>query len=179
MQNLKKSHIVLIVVLSVFLISGCNLLSNRSTMISLEERLNTQYIANKSSYDNMWKKFREMTQVTDIQANNMKEVYKDIIIGRYNDPKLLSKAVLENNPQLDQKVFTNLQSEIAASRNAFNNNQKQMNDIIREYNSFVKQKFITAAIFGFKTKDPKEFTVTSERTEKAFNTKLDDEIKLK
>ncbi|WP_051542268.1 LemA family protein [Clostridium lundense] len=179
MANLKKSHIILIGILTILIITGCSLLSNRSTMISLEERIDTQYIANKSSYDNMWKKFREMTQVTDIQAKNMKEVYKDIIIGRYNDPKLLSKAVLENNPQLDQKVFTNLQSEIAASRNAFNNNQKQMNDIIREYNSFVKQKFITAAIFGFKTKDPKEFTVTSERTEKAFNTKLDDEIKLK
>ncbi|KAJ50475.1 hypothetical protein BD780_003102 [Clostridium tetanomorphum] len=179
MKNLKKSNIIFIGILAILLLFGYTLLSNRTTIISLEERINTQYIANKSSYDNMWKKFKEMTQVTDIQAKNMKDVYKDIIIGRYNDPKLLSKMVLENNPQLDQKVFTNLQSEIAASRNAFNNNQKQINDVIREYNTYVKQKFITAAIFGFKTKDPKDFTVTSERTEKAFDTKLDDEIKLK
>ncbi|WP_207731546.1 hypothetical protein [Clostridium botulinum] len=175
----KTISFILLSVFIIILIFGGTILSHRSHMVALEERVNAQYSDNKSSYDNMWKKFKEATQITDIQAEKMKDVYKDIITGRYNDTKLLFKAVKEDNPKLDQSTFTNLQNEIMSSRNAFNNNQKQMSDIIREYNTYVRKNFITATLLNYRTKDMKDFITTSEKTEKAFDTKKDDEIKLK
>ncbi|MBN3376237.1 hypothetical protein CF087_20590 [Clostridium botulinum] len=175
----KLITITLLSIFAMFLFVGGTILNHRNHMVALEERVNAQYSDNKSSYDNMWKKFKEATQITDIQAEKMKDVYKDIITGRYNDTKLLFKAVKEDNPKLDQSTFTNLQNEIMSSRNAFNNNQKQMSDIIREYNTYVRKNFITATLLNYKTKDTKDFITTSEKTEKAFDTKKDDEIKLK
>lgn len=176
-----KKALMIFITISIIMILfvGGNILSHRNKMVALEERINAQYSSNKSSYDNMWKKFKEATQVTDLQAEKMKEVYKDLITGRYNDSKLLFKMVQEQNPQLDQSVFVNLQNEIISGRNAFNNNQKQMSDIIREYNTYVRKKFITATLLNYRVKDINQFIITSDRTQKAFDTKKDDEIKLK
>lgn len=174
-----KLTISLIILLIMVVFAGSNIWSHRNTMVELDERVNAQYTSNQSSYDNMWKKFKEMTQVTDLQAEKMKDVYKDLITGRYNDTKLLFKMVQENNPALDQSTFTNLQNEIASSRNAFNNKQNQIADIIREHNTYVRKNPITASICGYKVKDSKDFITTSEKTQKAFDTKQDDEVKLK
>ncbi|HDK7194934.1 TPA: hypothetical protein PTV74_003242 [Clostridium botulinum] len=175
----KLITITLLSIFAMFLFVGGTILNHRNHMVALEERVNAQYSDNKSSYDNMWKKFKEATQITDIQAEKMKDVYTDIITGRYNDTNLLFKAVKEDNPKLDQSTFTNLQNEIMSSRNAFNNNQKQMSDIIREYNTYVRKNLITATLLNYKTKNTEDFITTSEKTEKAFDTKKDEEIKLK
>lgn len=178
MNKLFKNLIVFVVVLLIILVPICIFFSHRSTMVSLQERINSQYASNKSSYDNMWKKFKEMAQVTDLQANNFKKVYDDIITGRYKDTNLLFKMVKENNPNLDQKTYINLQNEIGASRNNFDNNQKEIADIIREYNTYVRVKFITAAIFNFRTVDSNKYIITSDRTSKAFDSGKDSEIDL-
>lgn len=177
MKNKLTITLLIILVLGIFAVGS--IWSHRNTMVELNERINAQYSTNKSSYDNMWKKFREMTQVTDLQAEKIKDVYKDLIAGRYQDPNLLFKMVQENNPQLDQSTFTNLQNEIASSRNSFNNNQEQITDIIREYNVYIQHKPITAKIFGYTERNTNDFITTSDSTEKAFDTKKDDEIKLK
>lgn len=165
-------------IMILLIISVGTIWSHRNTMVELEERLEAQYTSNKSSYDNMWKKFKEMAQVTDMQADKMKELYQGLIDGRNKDTKLLFKMIKEDNPKLDQSTFTNLQNEIASSRNAFNNNQKQIADIVREYNTYVKKKFITANFWGYKVKDSNNYITTSDRTKDAFENKKDDEIKL-
>lgn len=177
-----RNKIILATLLSLILaisIPMMTIWSHRNTMVELDERVNAQYASNKSTYDNMWKKFKEMTQVTDLQTEKMKELYTDLISGRNKDENLLFKMVKEDNPTLDQSIFTSLQNEIASSRNAFNNSQKQITDIIREYNTYVKKKFITATICGYDTKNADDFITTSNRTDKAFEEKKDDEIKLK
>ena len=56
-----------------------------------------------------------------------------------------------------------------------NNNRKYL---IREYNSYVRKHVITSTIFNKKTMDSKDFIVTSERTNDAFNTGKDDKINI-
>lgn len=180
---MKKGTIITLSVVAVFLltiiISAGTILSHRNTIVALEERVNAQYTTNQSNYDNMWKKFKEMTQVTDIQAEQIKEVYTDLIAGRYDDPNVLFKMVQEQNPQLDTGVYTQLQREISAGRTQFDNNQKQISDIIREYNTYVRVHFITTAIIGAKELDASRFIVTSEQTQKAFQEKQADVIDLR
>lgn len=165
-------------IIVLLLICGGTLWAHRNECVQLEERINAQYVSNKSNYDNMWKKFREMTQVTDLQAKHIKDTYMGIISGRYQDSNLLFKMVQEQNPNLDTSVYTQLQREISASRQTFDNNQKQIADIVREYNVAVKKYVILSAITGRLPKNMDDYIVTSERTQGAFDSKKDDEIKL-
>lgn len=178
---MKKFSIGLGIFISILLIIAIcigGMWSHRNTMVELDEKINAQYTSNKSTYDNMWKKFKEMSQVSDMQSDKIKELYQELVSGRSSNTNLLFNAIKEENPQLDQSTFINLQNEIASSRNAFNNSQKQITDIVREYNTYVKKKFITSAIFNYETKNSEDFITTSDKTTKAFEDKKDDEIQI-
>lgn len=123
----------------------------------------------------MWKKIVEMTQVTELQAEQFKSVYTELITGRYNDPNLLFKAIQEQNPQLDTEVYKTIQREIAAGRNTFDNNQKKVLDIIREYNDFVETNLFLI-VMGKQRMNEDDFIVTSQRTSEVFDNKKDDVI---
>lgn len=177
----KGTKITLTIVTLILLIGAVSIMtiwSHRNTAVALEERINAQYTANKSNYDNMWKSFKEMTQITELQANQFKDVYKGLIEGRYDDPNVLFKMVQEQNPQLDTSVYAQLQRQIAAGRTTFDNNQKTLADIVREYNTYVRKHIVMAAITGKQPKNMDDFIVTSQRTQDAFDTKKDDEIDL-
>ncbi|MNC08145.1 hypothetical protein D3C75_557190 [compost metagenome] len=152
--------------------------SHYKTLVSLEEQTNAQLTANKSNYDNMWKSFKEMTQVTDLQAEQFKETYTELISGRYQDTNLLFKMVQEQNPQLDASVYTKLQNQIAAGRKEFDNNQKKIADIIREYNYKVRTYIVVSAITSKDALDSSKYIVTSDKTSSAFETNKDDVIDL-
>jgi hypothetical protein len=157
------------------------MLGFRSDAVSLQNRIEAQYIANKSNYDSMWKKFKEMTQVSELQAEQFKDVYTGLIEGRNKDTSLLFRMVQEQNPALSHEIYSNLQREIASSRNVFDNNQKKIVDIIREYNTRIHTGtgFIFNAFFNFQPIDANKYIVTSDKTSNAFETNKDDVIDLK
>ena len=160
-------------------IGGINLLSNRSTIIDLEQSIEQQYNANKSNYDSMIKSAKEMVQVTDMYAEDFEKIYTGLIEGRNQDTELLFKVVKESNPNLDSKVYTTLQRELSSNRKVFDNNQAKVLDRIREYNSFVQKKFVTSAILNKDKIDSNKYIVTSDATQDAFSSGTADEIKLR
>lgn len=166
------------VILLTAIITGANLWSHRMEIISLEQRIDAQYVTNQSNYDNMWKRFKEMTQVTELQAEQFKDVYTGLITGRYEDSELLFKMVSENNPQMGTEVYTNLQNAIESGRTSFANDQKTITDIIREYNTQIQRYVILNMFMNRQQKDAKDFIITSERTQNAFDSGKDDEIKI-
>lgn len=167
------------IALLIALISAGVIWSHRNTAVALDERIKAQYLSNQSNYDSMWKRFREMAQVTDMQAEDVRKVYSDVISGRYNDSSLLFKMVQEQNPRLDSSVYTKLQNEVSAGRTEFDRNQKEVLDQIREYNTFIRKHVVMNAIFRFEELDGSKYLVTSGRTSQAFETGEDDEIKLR
>ncbi|CAH8770469.1 hypothetical protein [Paenibacillus dendritiformis] len=122
-----------------------------------------------------------MTQVSELQAEQFKDVYKGLIEGRNKDTGLLFRMVQEQNPALSHEIYNNLQREIASSRNVFDNNQKKVVDIIREYNTRINTGtgFILNAFFDFQPIDANKYIVTSDKTSNAFETNKDDVIDLK
>lgn len=179
---MKKSYVIfgIIGVIVLFLsIAVGSVFSARKTAINLEERVKAQHVSNKSTYDNMWKSFKEITQVTELQTEQFKEVYMGLIQGRYEDNNLLFKMIQEDNPEMDTKIYIRLAEEISAGRKTFNNAQEKLVDIIREYNSYIRPRSFMCSIFNFKELDANDFIVTSERTNNAFETNEDDVIKLK
>lgn len=186
----EKSNKGLIITLSIIgvilamVIGGVTyVFSCRSTVVELENRIEAQYVANKSNYDSMIKSAMEMVQVSEIQADQFKEVYTDMITGRYDAQEGADKVVSlikEDNPKLGTEVYTQLQREMSANRKTFDNNQKKISDIVREYNTYVEKKFIVVGgILGKTTKSVDEFVVTSQRTENTFDTGMDEAIDLK
>lgn len=175
---MKKSHIIMIVIAVIVLFGGSQTWSHHVKAKKLENRINAQLTANKSNYDNMWKSFKEVAQVTDLQAKQMKEVYTALIEGRNQDQNLLFKMVQEDNPQMSTEVYTKLQNQIIAGRKEFDNNQKQISDMVREYNdALVSYPFMTF-ITGKQPKNGDQYTIRSERTDGAFSTGQDDEVDL-
>lgn len=154
--------------------------NQRGEAVSLETQIEAQLKSNESNYDAMWKKFKEMTQVTDLQAEQFKDVYADLISGRYEDSKLLFKAVQEQNPNLNGEVYTKLQNEISAGRTEFDRNQKKITDMIAEYNRLVQHRGILMAMLTErKPLDTDKYIVTSDKTQKAFDSGKADTVDLK
>lgn len=171
--------VVLGVLILIIGLTSMILFNKRTKYINLENAIEAQHTANKSNYDSMLKSAKEMAQVTDMYAEDFEKMYKNIVTGREDNPKLLFKLVKESNPNLDSEVYKSLQRELSANRKTFDKNQATLVDKIREYNSMVEKNFITSAILGKQKIDPNKYIVTSERTSHAFETGKDDEINLR
>lgn len=159
--------------------SASTLWRHRNVAVDLEEQINAQYNVNQSNYDNMWKRFKEITQISDIQAEKFKYVYQGLIEGRYKDEKLIFKSIQENNPQLDTKLYSDLQREVAASRREFANDQQKEIDVIREYNTYIRKYPIMTYITHREKIDETKYYITSNKTQDAFKNKKDDAIDLR
>jgi hypothetical protein len=171
--------LVAITILTV-IITAILVWNQRGEAVALETKIEAQLKANESNYDSMWKRFTEMAQVTEIQAEQFKDVYTGLIEGRNQDTDLLFKMVQEHNPQLNGEVYTKLQNEISAGRIEFDRNQKKILDIIAEYNRLVQHRGILMAIITQRQPlDSDKYIVTSDRAEKAFETGKDDTVDLK
>lgn len=144
------------------------------TAMSMSDRIEAKLDSNMSNYDNMWKTFLEMTQVTEKQAEQFKEVYQGLIDSRYDDPEVLFKLVQEQNPQLGTEVYTQLQQRIESGRKEFSNSQSQLADIIREYNSYIRKRFLMRAFTGLDFKNADEYMVLSSKTLDAFENGADE-----
>jgi hypothetical protein len=177
-KGLKITLVSLLVIVAILGLSISGIWNSRNTAINLEERITAQHVTNKSEYDAMWKKIVEMTQVTELQAKQFKEVYEGLIAGRYKDENLLFKSIQEQNPQLDTSVYKNIQLTISAGRDSFHKSQKDIADMVREYNVYVQKHIIMATITHREKMDANKFIVTSERTSNAFETNKDDVIKI-
>lgn len=165
-------------------IIGLTTMGTYNSFISLERGLVAQYEQNKNNYDNMFKKFREAAQVTTMQADDLERVYKSAIQGRYgeNGSQAVFQMIKEQNPNLDSTTYKRLQDIIVEGRDTFEDNQKLLIDKKRTYETVLATfpSNIIASIFGFPKINLEEFgIVTSGRTSNAFETKKDEEIKLR
>ena len=162
-------------------ISG--LLSFRKNSVNFEESIKAQYSQNQNSYDNMWKKFKEVAQVTDKYSDDLKELYDNVMTGRYgaDGSKAVFQWITEQNPNLSTETYTKLQSVIESSRNSFESDQKQLVAIKEQYNKLLRSNsaLVYNAILKFPKIDLSKFDiVTSEVTDKAFEDKKVDEVKI-
>lgn len=184
---MKKGWLIALIVVGVLGIfgAGCigTVLGFRSDCIQAEAGLEAQYKANQSTYDSMWKTFKEMTQVSDIYANRVRDLFKDAISGRYGaeGSKQVFLALKEDNPHLDPTLYTKIETAVEAGRTRFNQDQKELLDRKSQYEVILNSNAgaIVNVLFHFPHKDISKFDiVTSDVTERAFTSKKADEIKL-
>lgn len=171
------------VLLAVVLASA--LISTTNEFVRLENGIKAQYRDNQNVYDKMFKSFRESAQVNEMYAADLDKTFKSAISARYGveGSKALFQFIKEQNPNFDSKLYTNLQAMIEANRNTFSANQTAMSERCRVYDD-QRMQFpgsLVAGLFGYPRIELTKYCtmVTSGRTEKAFETKKDEEIKLR
>jgi hypothetical protein len=157
--------------------------SFRSKAVNFEESIRAQYSQNQNNYDNMWKKFKEISQVTDKYSSDLKELYNNAMVGRYGDDgsKALFQWIQEQNPNLNPDTYLKLQSTIEAGRNSFESDQKQLVAKKEQYAKLIRSNsaLVFNMVLGFPKIDLDKYSiVTSDKTNEAFETKKDNEIEL-
>jgi hypothetical protein len=162
--------------------TGCFVSINNSC-ITFEKQIEAQYKKNQNVYDNFWKTVKEVAQVPDKFKDDTIKLYQGIMSGRYgkNGSKAMFQFLKEQNPMLDASLYKQVQQAIEAGRNDFKNNQTILIDLKAQYEMY-KGKFPTsfvASMMGFPKIDLKKFDiVTSDETDKAFETKKSAPVKV-
>lgn len=166
------------------LVAAFSFMGMYNAMVSQEKGVVYQYEQNKNSYDNMWKKFREGAQVTDMYAADLEKVFQKSIQARYGEEgsQAAFQWIKEHNPNLDSSIYRQLQALVESGRNSFQENQTTLLDKKQQYETYL-QSFpnnIIAGAMGFPKVDLSKFNiVTSDRTQGAFDKGKDDEVKLR
>lgn len=181
------TKILLGIVGSVFaftLIMVFSIMGMFNNMVKMENNVKYQYSQNQNNYDNMWKQFKEATQVTTMYSDDIERVFKASIQGRYGagGSKAVFQMLQEHNPSIDSKMYTNIQQMIESGRVSFASEQKMLLDKKRQYETYIQSaptSFVAGAL-GFPRIDLAKFDiVTSDETDKAFATKKTGEVKLR
>jgi hypothetical protein len=151
--------------------------------IEREKGIEKQYADNQNIYDNYVKKVLETSQVSSKYANNLKSIYVGAISSRYGDTgsKAVFQWIQEHNPNLYGTIYIKIQNIIESGRNDFTANQTTLLARKAIYEVYI-QSFpnnLFAKALGFPKIDMNKYDIiTSNDTEKAFETKKVDAIKI-
>lgn len=184
MSTAAKAGIGIVVML---LITGAVALSSiigiYNSCVNQEAGLEAQYKQNQNNYDSMYKRVMEVAGITDKYADDFKNIYDGVMKNRYgeNGADAVFQMITEQNPQLDASVYKQVQQVIESSRESFMKDQKALLDKKQVYVAYLERipTGPVARIMGFPRKDLTKFDiVSSDRTEKAFETKKDEPMDL-
>lgn len=130
-------------------------------------------------------KITEMVQVPAMMKDDLVEVVKASIGGRYGSEgsKATWQWIKEHNPTVDPELYRNIQQAMEAGRNKFENAQTALLSRCQEYET--QRGYLVRGMFIRMTGYPKIDTekqctpIISSHAKKAFETGIDDGVKLR
>lgn len=148
---------------------------------ALKNQYDSKVSANEASFDNMWKKIQQTSQVPDAQKNAFREIFEGYAKARSGNGNggSVMNWIKEAIPNVKLDLYKNLLNIITGSRDEWTRNQIELVSISNQYNlklSVFPSNFLLHAL-GFQKIDPK--VITSTRTDAAFKTGKDDDVDLK
>lgn len=133
----------------------------------------------KVDYDAMWKIIKQQAGVTSEYKESFKEIYTELINGRYSQGDgrgALMSWIQEDNPTFDPGLFEKLMNTIESQRTDFATRQKELIAIGEDYN---KERVTFPGSFFIGDRPRMEVNiVTSTKTEKVYETGIDDDVTL-
>ena len=167
--------VVVAVVLTVAFTVGVMYMSCHNKEVGLRNAITAKQRDNTSEFDNMVKIICQTAQVTDAQKNALKEIFVEHAKARggLGDGGVM-KWLQESVPNVDTTIYNNLQNIIVASRGRWTERQKELLDLKREHDN-VLDKVPSNWFVGGRSRI-EVVIISSERTEKAFQTGKDDNV---
>lgn len=150
--------------------------SASNSEIRLRNQVVAQQTACEAYYDKLWKVLQQKAGVTDQYKDGFKEIYTELISGRYDDQNLLFKFVTESNPTFDPSLYKDLMASIEGERNGFLMEQRRLIDLDREHKTM--RAVFPGSLFVGSRPDVGITVVTSERTEQVFTEGQENDIEL-
>lgn len=160
------------------LVVGLMWMSANNTEVSLRNSIVAKQRANQATFDNMFKQISQVAEVTDEQTKALKDIFTSHAQARQGDgsDKAIMKWITESIPNVDTKVFQNLQNIIVGARNSFTGDQVALLDLKRAHDD-VLTKFPSSLFVGGRSRIDVTI-VTSSRTDAAFSAGKDDNTKV-
>jgi hypothetical protein len=154
-------------------------ISYNNKFVALENLYKKQISEDQLIHDEMWKILQSQAGVTENYAESFNKIYKNINDARYKTGGEMMKWIQEANPNFDSKLYDKVMTSIEVYRTKFTDVQTKLLSIHNEMENLLTlfpSSFFLSTIGGHVLPELK--IVTSTKTEKAFETGKDDDIKL-
>ena len=126
----------IIIVILVFVLVVGYVISINNTEIRLHNLVKAQQEVCEANFDKMWKVIKQITHVSDTYLEAFKEIYPQLISGRYQGKDI--KFVAEHNPPLDTAVLQQLANAIEINREEFFSEQRLLVARQNEHKTFIE-----------------------------------------
>lgn len=125
-------------------------ISKRNSFVRIENNIVTAYDESKNVHSNYVLRIQEMAQVPKMATKQLSEIIKASNEGRYgaDGSKAVFQFLKEQNPNIDQSLFTNIQKEMVGGRLDF---QSKITRVID--NKKVAYNMLDDTVGGFILKD--------------------------
>lgn len=126
----------------------------------------------------------EAAQIPSMQTEDLRAIFTDTLAARYGEggSQAAFQWLREQNPQLDQSTYLKIQQMIEAGRNKFQNAQTKFIDTKKIYETDLGYlwKGFWLQLAGYPKIDLDYYVIISSgHAQNAFETKVDDGIKLR
>lgn len=175
---MSKTLITIVTIVSLAAMVALFWVSANNGEIKLRNQTEAQKSVVESYFDKMWKVISQKAQVTEQYKNSFKEIYPQLIEGRYGNDKggSLMKWVVESNPNFDISLYKDLMSSIEAERMGFFMEQKRLIDLDNQHKIF-RQTFPNMIFVGGRPNV--EFKIiSSEKTKEIIESGVENDVKL-
>lgn len=145
----------------------------------IENELKAVQTDNRNILAQYGQKVLEVAQVPEMYKNDVMQVASAAIGGRYgpDGSRAMFQMLREQNPQLDPKMYQQIQQVIEAGRTNFENGQRRQIDVRRQYETSLGTFWtgMWMRIAGYPKLNLKDFDIVSTgRADRAFETKVED-----
>lgn len=167
---------IIISVVGMFLLSVIGIatyFSYSNKEIALYNQIEAKHLDLKNHADNTWKQIKQVASVSDNYKDAFIEAYSTFTEKRnYGGEQI--KVIFEDNPQMSDELWINIQRVITKQRNVYAHEQSTFSDMVRNYKTFCAQ--FPASIFVSERPTAQFKIVTSTKTEEMFDSGKEDNI---
>lgn len=144
--------------------------------------LRNSFVAKESDreviYDETWKTIKQIAQVSDKYSKDFKEIYPELIAGRYGNARggSLLSFITESNPTFDTSLYAKLTNVIEAKRSEFTNVQEELIDVKREHDNLLTM--FPGSFFVRNQTRLKIILVSSDKSKETVTTGIENDVDL-
>ena len=171
-------------ILGIGIICGASYIHWANYGNQMEVSLDTKYQDNQNILGQYTTKIAEIAQVPGMYKDDLKEIINSTFQGRYgaDGSKAVVQFIKEQNLALDPSMYKEIQTQMIAGRNSFENAQRALLDERRSYKTNLGNFWsgIWLRLAGYPKTDLSKYDpVINDHTQKAFATKRDEGVQLK